>query len=114
MIQIVPGTASSNSGAVAPPEEKLYIKSTLGFTFRHFEGLVEAATVQFTGLAHERIHCEIEGDVGWSAVIVEATGTSRTAAFMQCMEQLDRRMHEASVQDTGRSGAQGSSDSIAA
>jgi len=95
MIRILSETSNGSSDITVKPLEKLHFRSTLGASFRHYDGIVEGATVQFTTLADGQVHCEVEVDAGLTGVLTEATETSRTSAFMAATESLDRLLFRA-------------------
>lgn len=80
------------------PLEELFIRTTIGATFRYFEGDILEASVHFRDSLEEDsagVICQVDVCTHFGQVGIRSDAPSRIQAFMRCAEQLDRRLTSA-------------------
>ena len=92
MIKIISKKSSVIGNEPVSPEERLYVSTTLGLSFRSFDGEVLGAIVRFEEQPSGEQRCVIEVETRVASIVTESSASSREIAFAGAAEVLDRRL----------------------
>lgn len=96
------------------PHEELYYPTVVGASLHRFEAQVLRARIRFMNRAGRDHLCWIEVETSGGLVTCEGGGSSRSAAFLEATEHLDRRLFESLYRNSGLDDSFGGPTRIAA